>query len=168
MVSGPPTMAALSAPMPTSTQAVVSRSIDGATSVDADRIELAEQRADEQRSEKQPAAKAGRQRDEAGEQFQHDEDRQFRRSHRPVEVEPERAVARPQNLRGVERHRADHQPADDGANEAPGDRRPERPFDQRRHPHRADPDRRRDQAEHDQRAVVRETSAGATAGAVMS
>ena len=76
--------------------------------------------------------------------------------HGPVEVEPERAVAGPQHLRGVERHRADHQPADDRANETPADHGVERPFDQRRHPHRADADRRRDQAEPDQRAIVEE------------
>ena len=128
--------------------------------VDADRIELADERADEQRGEKQSAAEAGRQRNEARSEFQHNEDRQFRRRERPIEVEPERAVARPQHLRGVERHRADDQPADRGANETPRDRGAESPLDERRHAHRADADRRSDEAKHDQRAVMRKGQRG--------
>ena len=76
-------------------------------------------------------------------------------------------MARPQHLGGVERHRADHQPANNRANETPRDCPAERPFDHRRDPHCADADRRRDQAKPDQRAKVDNVS-GATVGAVMS
>ena len=65
-------------------------------------------------------------------------------------------MPRPQHLGGIERHRTDHQPANNGPNETPPDHGAERPFDQRRHPHRADADRRRDEAEPDQRAIVDE------------
>ena len=77
-------------------------------------------------------------------------------------------MARPQNLRRIERHRADHRPADNGAKEPPGNGRLERPFDQRRRPHRAHPDRRGDKAEPDQRAVVGQSSARRRRGALMS
>ena len=69
-------------------------------------------------------------------------------------------MAGPQHLGGVERHRADHQPANDGANETPSDHGAERSFDQRRHPHRADADRRGDEAEPDQRAIVEKGQRG--------
>ena len=65
-------------------------------------------------------------------------------------------MPRPEHLRGVESHRADHEAADNGANETPRDCPAERPFDQRRYPHRANADRRRDQTKPDQSAKVDE------------
>ena len=65
-------------------------------------------------------------------------------------------MAGSQHLRRIERHRAKHQPAGHRTQEAPGNRGAKRPFDQRGRAHRADADRRRDEAEPDQRAVVDE------------
>ena len=80
----------------------------------------------------------------------------MRRRHRPIEIQPQRAVAGPQHLRRIERHRAEHEAAGDGTREAPWNGRVKRPFDQRGRAHGANAQRRRDEAEPDQRAVVDE------------
>ncbi len=128
----------------------------GKERIDFDREKLAEQRPDEKRGEEQPAAEAGGERDHAREKLQRNEKGEFRRGQGPVEIEPERAVARAQHLRRIERHRAEHEAADDRPQDARGDGGAEPAFDEPRCAHRGHAERRRDEAEPDQGAVVDE------------
>ena len=88
--------------------------------------------------------------------FSEYEDGELRRRQRPIEIEAERAVARAQDLRRVEGHRAEQHAARDRPQNARGDGGAKGALDERRRPHGADADRGRDEAEPDQRAVVNE------------